>query len=421
MKVIEYFRNLKDSEFFKASLILLILINIANVLNYVFHFTMAVMLGPEYYGVLAVLTNIIYIFSVPSSSIQTVVSKQTTRFNVKNSKGKIKGMFNYLVKEMLIIAMLVFSIFLLASVYLSKFLKIDFWLLALTGLYLFGAFICPIGIGILQGTKKFNAWGWNTIFNSLFKIILAVLLVLVGFKVYGPILGFVLGMGISFILIFPFIKEIINSKEIKEKVRIFYGENLAAFIAILFITLMYTADTIIAKFVFPPALAGKYAVASMIGKMIFFASVALTNAMFPISSEKFVLGNKERTRGILNKTILAMLALSIVALLVLTFMPQLTLKILQLGQYMEISNILAYVGAGFVFLSFLNMLILYKISINELKIRHGFYILGYFLIEILTLVIFSSNLFVFSLGFMLSSLLGLILALMMEVIKWKKY
>jgi len=93
MSLSEKLGNLKSNELLKGSLILLILLNIGNVINYVFQFSMARMLGPIDYGVFAVLTNIVYIFSVPTLSIQTVVSKNTTKFAIKNEYGNNKRIF----------------------------------------------------------------------------------------------------------------------------------------------------------------------------------------------------------------------------------------------------------------------------------------------------------------------------------------
>ena len=201
MKLKESFNN----ELFKASFILLILMNVSNVLNYVFHFVMGRMLGPVDYGILAVLTSIIYIFSVPTTAIQTLVAKHTTRLGVNKEYGKIKGLFKIMIIEASLLAACLFIIFLVLSLFFAESLKISMGLLILTGIYLFGAFISPIGTGILQGSKKFSVWGWNSILNSVIKIVLAIVLVLLGFRVYGPVIGFILGTVLSFLFILPFI------------------------------------------------------------------------------------------------------------------------------------------------------------------------------------------------------------------------
>ncbi|VVB78767.1 Polysaccharide biosynthesis protein [uncultured archaeon] len=401
--MIEKIKSTVKSELFIGSLILMILINIGNVINYIFHFSMARMLGPASYGIFAVLANLIYIFSVPTLSIQTLVSKHTTKYKVKKEYGRIKGVFNYLIKETLVISLVIYVIFLIASIYLSKSLNISFYLLALTGVFLFIAFISPIPIGILQGMKKFNTWGWNYVISCLSKLLIAIILVLIGFRVYGAILGFIIGTVISFFLVFPFIKEILYSKEIKEKVHIFSRDNLPTVLAILMIVLMYSVDVIFVKIFFDPETAGKYAIVSLLGKIILFGTSAVGNAMFPISSEKYESGGK--SRGVIKKTYLAVGFMCICALLIFGFFPELIIKILFGARYLGAANILIYVATAFSVLSLLNIFILYKISINKFRLVHSIILALLFILELLVMFYTNSSLELFSISFMISTII----------------
>jgi len=417
MGIITKIKNLKSNELFMSSLVLLILMNIANVLNYLFHFSMARMLGPADYGVLAVLTSIIYLFSVPTNSIQTVVSKYTIKFRVKKEYGKIKGILNYLLKTLFLYSAICFIIFLVISIFLYGPLKISYWLLVITGLLLFGTLITPVGTGILQGSKKFKVWGWNTILNSATKLILAILLVYFGFGVYGPIVGFLFGALVSFVLIFPFIKNILHAKEIKEKVNIFSRENIPTFIAVLVITLMYSLDIILAKYLFDARTAGLYSVASMIGKMIFFASATIASAMFPISSEKFLNGDKEKTLGVAKKTTLAIGALCGFAVLMLWLFPNFIIGLLFGKQYLEISGIMVYVGIAYSLLSFLNTYLLYKISINEFSVGKIGFLIGFLLIQVISIIYFGDSLNKFVIAFLASTIISF-LGTVIIIRKW---
>ena len=301
-----------------------------------------------------------------------------------------------------------FVIFLFISVFLYEPLKISYWLLFVTGLILFGTIISPIGTGILQGSKKFGVWGTNTILNSAIKLILAILLVYLGFGVYGAIIGFIFGILISFILIFPFIKEILYAKEIKEKINIFSLENIPTFSAVLIITLMYSLDIIIAKYLFDANTAGVYSVASMIGKMIFFASSTIAFAMFPISSEKFLNGNKDKTLGVAKKTTLTIGAVCGFSVLILWLFPEFIIGLLFGKQYLEISSVMVYIGTAYSLLSFLNTYILYKISINEFSISKILYLVIFLLIQVGVMIYFGDNLFKFIIAFLISTIISFV-------------
>src|SRR3989344_3579259 len=174
-----------SGEFMKGSLILFIMINLYNFLNYFFHFLMARLLGPEDFGTLAVLVSVIYIFMIPSEAIQTIITKYTSRLSAKKNLGAIKDLFYRSVKKGLLVSFLIFAIFIPVSLFLSDFLKIDLSLLALTGLFIFVAFLMPLVRGILQGRKKFVGLGLNMILEASVKIILAVSLVIYGWRVWG--------------------------------------------------------------------------------------------------------------------------------------------------------------------------------------------------------------------------------------------
>ena len=395
------------NELFIGSLILLIMISISNLLNYFFHFSMARMLGPADYSVLAVLTSLIYIFNVPTLSIQTIASKYSTKFNSKKQFGKINSLFVFLTKKLLIFSFFAFIAFAVISIFLAKSLDISFGLLTLTGTILFGMFLSPIAIGILQGTKKFKVWGINAMISSLIKLIIAIALVFFGFKIYGAVIGFIIGTTISFFLALPFIKRITKDKrKDKQEIKIFSSYDLATFFAMLFFVIMFSCDVILAKKFFSPELAGKYSVASMIGKMLLFSIMSISSVMFPISSEKFL--NGQRTRGVVKKTFFISSVLCGLALILSITFPKLIIKILFGSQYVDVSGILIYLMIAFSAISFLNILILYKISKNKLELKHIIFMGLFLATQIILLSLFHKTIYQFSIVFMLSAIISFI-------------
>lgn len=418
-KAWDLFERFWKNEFFRGGLVLLVLINIGNFLSYVFQFFMARMLGPADYGVLAVITSITYIFGVPTYSVQTVVSKWTTGLKIENKYSELKGVFNAFIKKSLWMATIIFIIYIPIAYVMHQTLGISFWLLILTGTFLYGGFLYPIGTGVLQGMKKFKVWGWNFIINNLARLVLAVVLVFIGFSLYGPVAGLILSNIVGFVFIFPYIKEIIKAKEIKEKVQIFSRERTAAFISMLIIVFMYSIDMIMVKAFFPADIAGKYAVLSMIGKVILFGSITIGNAMFPISSEKFHNGDKSKTRGVMWRTHILTLMFCFIVLFLFLFFPSPVIKILFGSQYVSFTSSLIYIGVAFSAISFLNNHILYRISVNELKINHIFILLIFLIIQVAAMILFNSSIKMISMAFMWSTIISFIGSVIFIRI-WKK-
>ena len=129
--------RIKKDELIKGGFILLITIGIFNILNYIFQMSMAKILGPADYGVLAVLMSFIYIMTIPSEAIQTVISRYISKFSIKKEYGKMKYLMNKSLKKGLFIAVIAFLIYIPIAYIFSLYLKINVSLLIFSGLYMF--------------------------------------------------------------------------------------------------------------------------------------------------------------------------------------------------------------------------------------------------------------------------------------------
>ncbi|MBI2056945.1 oligosaccharide flippase family protein [Candidatus Pacearchaeota archaeon] len=411
------FEKIKKNELFRGSLILFILINLGNLINYLYQIVMARMLGPSDYGILAVLISFTYIFTIPTLAIQTAVSKKIAIFNATKEYNKMNGLFFIFLRKLFIFSLIIFIFFVTLSFFIIKPLNIPFWLLILTGTLIIASFVYPLASGSLQGMKKFSALGWNTLLVFFIKIIAAVIFVILGFKVYGAILGFILGMIFGFILALPYIKEIINAKRDDDKTKILTKENSLIFGSILVFVFIYSIDVILARVFFSGEVAGQYAVISTIGKMILFSTMSIGNAMFPISAERHYA--KARTGGIIKKASLYVFILCAAAIALFIIFPELIIKLLFGSQYLEIAELLPYLGITFSLIAFLNILILYRISTNEFNLSHLFLIIFFLIAEIILLFLFNANIKQFTLAFMFSSIITFIGAFIF-VRRWKK-
>lgn len=388
--------KLGKEEIVRGSLVLFVMINIFNFLNYVFHFSMARLLGPADYGVLAVLMSLVYIFSIPAESIQTIISRYTTEFNIKKRYGEIKYLLVKSMEKTIFFGILLFLIYLPISFFLSYFTDIEVGLIIFTGFLIFGGFLISILRGIMQGRKKFKSFGLSMIIESTLKLIIAILLVLFGLKTYGAMGGVITGVLITLLISFSFIRDVINSKIKRTKIRGIYAYSFPVTMVILTITLMMSLDIIFAKRFFPSEIAGKYAVASMLGKMIFFGTMAISKAMFPLTSESYDKGNK--TKDIFKQAFFLIVGICSLSVIIYWFFPKLIITILFGKQYVEISYILGFIALAFSFISLSNLLLTYALSIKKRKISWFFL---FIFLEIAIFSILHADLMEFSIAFMI--------------------
>lgn len=403
MDMLEKIRGFGKDELIMGSLILFIMMGIFNFLNYVFHFSMARMLEPAEYGVLAVLISITYIFLIPSEVIQTVVTKYISKLNMKKEFGKMKFLLYKSMRKGALFSILFFLAFALISMFLAVFLRIEFYLFILTGLFIFYFFLVAILRGILQGRKKFTTLGLGTMLESSLKIILAIGLVSIGWRVFGSIVGILIGNLITFIFSFFLIKEISSSKERKTEFKGIYSYSLPVFIAMLVVILIFSIDIILAKRFFTPELAGKYAVISMLGKMIFLGTNAIGKAMFPFTSEGHEDGKEKEVKKMLKKSMKIVALICAVVLFFYLLFPRLVIRILFGADYVDVFGILFIIGLAFAFLSLSNTLILYNLSLN--KTKKSFVLLFFVVLQIVLLSLFNSTLLEFSLALLTGNFL----------------
>lgn len=379
-----------------GSIILLVSINLFNLFNFLFQFSMARLLTIAEYGVLATLFSIIYIFSLFMESMQAVITKYSSK---ESEDGKLKNIFKKTISKSVKVSVYLFVLYLVACIPLSFLLKIDYTLLALTGLTVFIVFSLPISRGILQGKKRFTPLGINMIIEAILKLAIGIFLVYLGWKVYGAIIGTLIGAGIAFLLSLGHIKGVLLSKEKKAITPDIRGYSQKTFIIIFTIMVFFSLDVVMAKILFSDDIAGAYALASVLAKIIFFGTLPISKAMFPLTAEG------KKAEGIsgnifLNALVLLILGIAI-SLAIFYFFPGLLILIFS-GKAVEASSqILFYVGIAIGLISLTNLNLLYKLSLD--KTDGYLYLPAFILVEIALLVFFSNNLLQFSLAFIVSS------------------
>lgn len=389
------------SEFGKGNLILFITMNIFNFLNFVFHFSMGRLLIPSNYGILAALMSLIYFYNIPAEALQNITSKNVSKFRIKKEYGKIKYILLKMLKKSFYASLILFFIITLFSIYLSNFLKINFWLIFVTNIYIFFAFLNPILRGSLQGDKKFGPLGTSLIIDATSKLILSILLVFIGFEVFGAIIGAIFGSGISFIFTIYFNKDIIKGKNEKAKIKRIYSENTNYFITMLVIFAIFSIDILIAKRFFSPEIAGQYAVLSMLGKIIFLATLSISKAMFPLACENHNCGKP--SKYLFQRSFLMVGFICLIAIFLYLTIPKSIIWLLYGAQYLEMSQYLVYSGIAFSFLSLGNLVLIYGLSIK--RIKKSYLLFGFVFITLALLSLFHNTILEFILAFMISNLI----------------
>ena len=386
------------SELGKGAIILLITMNIFNLLNFAFNILMGRFLSIAEYGILMTLMSFTYLYGIPSEAIQGLVSKYTSKFNVKNRKGETKHLLKSFLKKGTIFALGIFIILFIITPFLSDRLRINFWLMAFFHILIFSGFYGPVTRGILQGKKRFKEYGFSLLTEGVLKILLAICFVVMGFGVFGAINAVVISIFLGVLISLYFCKDILKEKEGEAK----FEEIKATpyFITMIAIMFFLSMDIIIAKWFFSAEIVGQYAVLSVLVKILFLGTNGIGKAMFPISSER-----KERekeSKGIFIKSFFVTGALCLIGILFYYFIPDFIINLLYGSKYSGIGKYLVYTGISFSFLALTNLILLYGLSIE--KIRRTYLLFIFIILEVVLFSFMHNSLFDFIQALLISNI-----------------
>ena len=227
----------------KGSFILLIAFGAFNFFHFLYQVFMARLLSVEDYSILAVLVAIIYIFTIFTESIQIIITKYATK---ENDKGKLKNIYEKSTRRGAKISLILFILYLIISIPLSFILKINYLLLSFNGLIIFFAFLLPISRGIMQGKERFSHLGINMIIESSIKLVIGILFVYLGFRVYGAVGGMIIGSAFAFLFSLFSIKDIRKFKEKKAETVGINDYAISTFLITTIIVIFYSLDVIFA-------------------------------------------------------------------------------------------------------------------------------------------------------------------------------
>jgi len=366
-------KKIMKKQFVKDNLVLFIGTFIANVFGFLFHFYMGRSLGPEYYGALGAALSIIYIMTIPLNTIQTSIAKFSSLYMARKEYGKIKCLFSKSMKILLIFGIILCFLFILGIPAISGFLHISSFTLILLTLFFIFALLVPINRGILQGMQNFNSLSVNLASEGVIKFAFGVLFVILGYGVDGAI-GAIIA---SYIVVFFFglipLKKILKEKPTEINAKEVYGYSVPVLIMIFSLTLFYSIDILLVKHFFDNVQAGYYSAISLLGKIIFFGSISISQVMFPKISEMHQDG--KASKSLLYKSLLLVAAFVIPAIAIYFFMPEFIVNILYGKDYMVVAPLLGWFAIFIGLTCFVYIISFYKAAINR---RRFLLVLGVF-------------------------------------------
>jgi O-antigen/teichoic acid export membrane protein len=347
------------SNIYKHGFVYLIGSVTAMFLSYLLYVSLSKLLPPADFGIFGTLIALMFIFLVPQNAIQNAISKMVSEQIVLNKKRGIDKLKKQQMFTFLLVGLFASCLAILASPLISNFLKMDAVLIIITFLCVIPVVLTSVIRGFMQGLQDFNKLSINVTFEALAKLSVTIGIFLIGFGVFGIVIGMFFGFILTFIL------SLFQMKTSFEfKFSNFDKTILQKIVPLLFIFICLSAfvsiDVLAVKHYFDPTQTAFYSIASLLGKVLFVISLTLSFSMFPKISELH-LAQKIHSNELRDTLNFFALISAAVAIALIVF-PSGIVAILFGPMYSEASVILPIFGLNSIMLGFAIIATFYLIA-----------------------------------------------------------
>ncbi|MCL4385519.1 MAG: oligosaccharide flippase family protein, partial [Cyanobacteria bacterium] len=194
----------------------------------------------------------------------------------------------------LIFGIIILLLLLILSFPVANYLQVnDVKLLFLIAFIIFFTILSSLTGGILQGELRFISISLLSVFSAFLKVAVGILLLFLGFRIFGVLIAIFLSALIPFIIVlaafYKYYKNKPSSTKLIDKVTFlkeFKNYSYKFFLSTVGITILTTTDVIFARHFFKPDMAGQYAALSIMGKSIFYFASPVYFVFFPLIASK---------------------------------------------------------------------------------------------------------------------------------------
>jgi O-antigen/teichoic acid export membrane protein len=249
---------------------------IIGLINYLFNIFIARFSSENIFALYSSAIGIIYLIQIPALSIQNAL----TKYVGETKKGDLEKLkISSFITFGLIGLSLAFLFYSLSSLFTTD-MELSVQTVLPLSITLLLAFLSPISKGILLGKEKILLVNVILLVETLLKFGLGYVGIKMGGNITILILANALPAFLSCIAVIPFIK---SPKSYKKHIDISYSEILLMTGSLLLLSAPYTLDLIL----IPMSLKADYGALSLIGKLVYFASITVASVMFArLSNER---------------------------------------------------------------------------------------------------------------------------------------
>src|SRR5580700_1401984 len=359
--------RLRTSAMLKQSLLVFSAGMVLNLCGFIAHAIASRELGVTVYGGLYALINAAVIAALPAAFVAPVVAQLAAEFRALHDDGHLRGLTDNVAGAFAKLALVYLVIAAFGSIPFAHFLHVPVWSVPFVGLLAGVSLFVSALRGIAQGTQDFFGYSVSNSVEGIAKVCGIGLLVAIGLKLGGGIVGFFLGpLCALFYLGWRLRKRYASARphRVRYDWRRILNAGAGAAAATIATTLMGSADVVLVKHFFDPHAAGLYAAASLGGKILLYMVGFIPTVLLPQAADRHARGAK--TREVLAGSLLMFGVVALCGLFVFKYFGIDVLHALVGRAFDAASPLLVTYGLAMVLLALTNSLTSYGIATHRL-------------------------------------------------------
>ena len=272
-------------------------------------------------------------------------------------------------------------------------------------------FASGITKGVLKGLKRFSLLSLVTFLESLFKLLISIVLVLWGLRMFGALGGLLIPAVLIYLLSFYFLRDVLFVKgEEPQEIGGLWPYIFYSFLTVFLLNVLVNIDKILVKLYFSDFEAGIYSSFASLGQAAFIGVSLLAGILFPLVAFNHA-QKKEYFHYLKNISLVSLAVILFVVLIFFLFSEPLFLLFFG-REYISGASFLGYYTGLMGLLGFVFLFSYFLMALNRFKFL---YLLGAgTVLEVLLITFFHNSFFQVILMFFLSlafTSLGLLLYL----------
>jgi O-antigen/teichoic acid export membrane protein len=359
--------RLRASAMLKQSLLVFAASMVLNICGFIAHAVASRELGVTVYGGLYALISAATICALPAAFVGPVVAQLAAEFRALHDDGHLRGLTEEVADGFARLGLLYMVIAAFAAIPFARFLHVPIWSAQFVGLLAGVSLYLSALRAVAQGTQDFMGYALSNSVEGIAKVCGITLLIAVGFKLGGGIVGFFLGpLSALFYLALRLRRRYsaVRAHDVRYDWRRIINAGAGAAAATIAVTLMGSADVVLVKHFFSEHQAGLYAAASLGGKMLLYLVGFIPTVLLPQAADRHARG--AQTREVLTSSLLMFAAVALCGLFIFRYFGVDVLHALVGRAFDAAAPLLVAYGLAMVLLALTNALSYYGIATHRL-------------------------------------------------------